>query len=87
LKRRIIMAEAKEHLKKLSELSEKIAALGESMTRAEKDLKFQWVDEIEQGDLQDVKDHVKAVEDALLMLQEEICHIEAEHCRKAKQGL
>jgi uncharacterized small protein (DUF1192 family) len=81
------VAETKEHLKKLSELSEKIATLGESIRRAEKDLKFQWVDEIEQADLQDVKDHVKAVEDALRMLQEEICHIEAEHCREAKQKL
>jgi hypothetical protein len=81
------MGEAKEHVDKILELSEKIAALGESIRRAEKDLKFQWVDEIEQADLQDVKDNVKAVEDTLRMLQEEICHIEIKHCREAKQKL
>jgi DNA repair exonuclease SbcCD ATPase subunit len=79
------MAEAKEHLEKLVELSEKITALAKSIRQAEKDLNLQWVDEIEQRDLEDVKDHMKAVEDALRMLREEMHHMEAEHCRETKQ--
>jgi hypothetical protein len=45
------MGDAKDHLRKFSELSQRIFALGESIRRAEKDLKFQWVDEIERRDL------------------------------------
>jgi len=77
------MAEAKEHLRKFSELSKKIMALGESIRQAEKDMESTWVDEIEKRDLQDVKDHMKALEETLCMLQEEIGHIEAKHCKKA----
>jgi hypothetical protein len=45
------MGNAKNHLREFSELSQRIFALGESTGRAEKDLKFQWVDETEQRDL------------------------------------
>jgi hypothetical protein len=69
------MAKAKEHLEKLADLSEKVTTLAKSIRQAEEDLKFQWVDEIEQRDLQHVKDHMNAVEDALRMLREEMCHI------------
>jgi uncharacterized small protein (DUF1192 family) len=75
------MGETKEHLKKLSEISEKIAALGDSLRQAEKDMESTWVDQIEMRDLQDVKNHMKEVEDALCLLQEEVGHIEAEHCK------
>jgi Sec-independent protein translocase protein TatA len=81
------MAEAKEHLERLRELSEKIAGLVRSIKQAEKDLKFQWVDEIEQRDLQSVKDHMTAVEDALRVLRKEMSHIEAEHCKEGKRKL
>lgn len=76
------MAEAKEHLRKFSELSKKIMALGESIRQAEKDMESTWVDEIEKRDLQDVKDHMKALEETLCMLQEEVGHIESQHCKK-----
>ena len=76
------MAEAKEHLRKFSELSKKIMALGESIRQAEKDMESPWVDEIEKRDLQDVKDHMKALEETLCMLQEEVGHIESQHCKK-----
>ena len=45
------MGDPKDHLRKFSELSQRIFALGESIRRAEKDSKFQWVDEIEQRDV------------------------------------
>lgn len=80
------MAKTKEHLKKLSELCEKITGLTESIKRTEEDLKFQWVDEIEEKDIRKVKDQVKAVEDAFNMLQDE-CRIQGEHCSKATQKL
>ena len=76
------MGDAKDHLRNFSELSQRIVALGESIRRAEKDLKFQWVDEIEQRDLQDVKDHMKSLEDALRKFQAEISHIETEHLKR-----
>ncbi len=81
------MAEAKEHLERLAELSEKITALAMSIKQAEKDLKSQWVDEVEQRDLQSVKDHMNVVEDALRVLRKEMSHIEAEHCKEGKRKL
>ena len=75
------MGEKKDHLKRLSELSEMVMALGNSIRQAEKDLKSTWIDEIEQRDLRDVKERMKAVEDALCMLKEEVGHIEGKHCR------
>jgi len=80
------MAKTKEYLKKLSELCVKITGLAKSIKRAEEDLKFQWVDEIEEADIQKVKDQVKAVEDAFRMLQDK-CHIEGDHCRETRQEL
>jgi hypothetical protein len=41
-----------------------------------------WTDEIEARDLQDVKEGMKAVENDLRMLQEEIRHLEGKHCRQ-----
>jgi uncharacterized small protein (DUF1192 family) len=79
------MGETKEHLKKLSEISEKIAALGDSLRQAEKDMESTWVDQIEMRDLQNVKERMKAVEETLCILQEEVGHVEAEHCKKAKE--
>jgi uncharacterized small protein (DUF1192 family) len=75
------MGEKKEHLKKLSELSERIMALANSIRRAEKDMESVWMDQVEKSDLQDVKNHMKEVEDALCMIQEEVGHIEAKHCK------
>jgi len=75
------MGKARDHLAKLSELSEKIMALGKSLNRAEKDMESTWVDQIEMRDLRDVKRHLKEVEDALCLLQEEVSHIEGEHCK------
>ncbi len=75
------MGKAKDHLAKLSELSEKIMALGKSLNRAEKDMESTWVNQIEMRDLRDVKRHLKEVEDALCLLQEEVSHIEGEHCK------
>ena len=63
--------EVKGHLKKLSELSEMIAALGESIRRAGRDMRTVGKDYIEVKDLQDVKGRVKTVEEALRSLQEE----------------
>jgi gas vesicle protein len=77
------MGERKEHLRKLSELSEKIMALGKSIKKAEKDMQSVWMDEIEKRDLQDVKNHMKEVEDVLCMLQEVVGHIESSHCKEA----
>jgi uncharacterized small protein (DUF1192 family) len=79
------MGEKKDHLKKLSEISEKIAALGDSLRQAEKDMESTWVDQIEMRDLQNVKERMKAVEETLCILQEEVGHVEAEHCKKAKE--
>jgi len=76
------MGDAKNHLTKFSELSQRIFELGESIKQTEKDLKFQWVDEIEQRDLQDIKDHMKSLEDTLRMFQAEMGHIEAEHLKR-----
>jgi hypothetical protein len=76
------MGDPKEHLGRFLELSKKIKALGESIGGAEKDLKFQWVDAIEQRDLQDIKDHMKAVQDTLRILQTELDHIEAAHSKR-----
>ena len=78
------MGEAKEHSKKLVELSEKIMALGNSIRQAEKDMGSMWVDQIEMRDLQEVKTRMKAVEDLLCVLQEELGHIESRHCRDPK---
>jgi uncharacterized small protein (DUF1192 family) len=41
------------------------------------------MDQIEARDLQNVKEQMKAVEDALCALQEEVGRVEAEHCKKA----
>ena len=75
---------ANEHFKTLSELSEKIMVLGESIKRAEKDMEPVWMDQIEEKDLRDVRNRMKAVENALRVLQEEIGHMEAEHCKGTK---
>jgi uncharacterized small protein (DUF1192 family) len=79
------MGEKKDHLKKLSELSEKIMALANSIQQAAKDMESTWRDEIEARDLRNVKARMKAVEETLCTLQEEIGHVEAEHCKKAKE--
>jgi len=79
------MGKARDHLAKLSELSEKIMALGGSLNQAEKDMESTWVDQIEMRDLRDVKRHSKEVEDALCTLEEEVSHVEAEHCKKNKE--
>jgi hypothetical protein len=76
------MGDANAHLKEFSELSANIEALGKSVRKAEKDLKFQWVDEVEKVNLRDIKEHMKKVEDSLHMLQAEIGHIEAEHLKR-----
>jgi len=73
------MGDANAHLKKFSELSKNIEALGKSVRKAEKDARFRWVDEIEKIDLEDIKEHMKKVEDSLRMLQAEIGHLETEH--------
>ena len=79
------MGEKKDHLKKLSELSEKIIALANSIRQAEKDMESTWRDEIEARDLRNVKERMKAVEETLCVLQEEVGHVEAKHCKKAKE--
>jgi hypothetical protein len=76
------MGEKKDHLKKLSELSETIMALANSVQRAEKDMESTWVDQIEIRDLRDIKRRLKEVEETLCMVQEEVGHIEAKHCKK-----
>jgi len=76
------MGEKKDHLKKLSELSEKIMALANSIRQAEKDMESVWMDQVEKRDLQNVKERMKVVEDALCMLKEEVGHIEGKHCRQ-----
>jgi predicted nucleic acid-binding Zn-ribbon protein len=79
------MGEKKDHFRKLSELSKKIMTLSESIRQAEKDMGSVWTDEIEMKDLQNVKERMKAVEETLSVLQEEVGHLEAEHCKKAKE--
>jgi hypothetical protein len=79
------MGEKKDHLKNLSQLSEKIIALANSIRKAERDMKATWIDEIEARDLQNVKERMKAVEDTLCTLKEEVSHVEAEHCKKGKE--
>ena len=59
-------------------------ALGESLKQAEKDMGSAWTDEIEKRDLRNVKDRMKAVEDTLCLLQEEVGHIEGKHCKRTK---
>ena len=81
------MGEKKDHLKRLSQLSDKVMALAESMRRAEKDMESVWMDQVEMRDLQDVKSHMKELEDVLCMLQEEVGHIELIHCRRAKEEM
>ena len=76
------MGDANAHLKKFSELSKNIEALGKSVRKAEKNARFQWVDEIEKIDLEDIKEHMKKVEDSLRMLQAEIGHLETEHLNR-----
>jgi hypothetical protein len=76
------MGEKKEHLEKLSELSEKIMALANSIRQAEKDMEATWIDKIEARDLGNVKERMKAVEDALCMVKEEVGHIEGKHCKQ-----
>lgn len=78
------MAETTEHLKKFSTLSERIMALGDSIKKAEKDMESVWVDEIEEIDLRDIKEHMKAVVNTLHLLQEEVDHVEAEHSKGAR---
>jgi len=77
------MAKPKDHLRRLSELSEKVMALANSIKGAEKDMGSVWMDQVEKRDLQDVKKHMKEVEDVLCMLQEEVGHIESSHCKGA----
>lgn len=77
------MGEKKDHLKKFAELSEKIMALANSIQQAEKDMKSTWIDEIEARDLQNVKEQMKAVEETLRIVQEEVGHVEAEHGKKS----
>jgi len=77
------MGKPRDHLKKLSKLSEKIMALGESIHQVEKDMESTWVDQIEMRDLRNVKRRLKEVEDALCMMQEEVGHIESSHCKEA----
>jgi hypothetical protein len=76
------MGEKKDHLKKLSELSEKVMALANSIRQAEKDMEATWMDEIEARDLGNVKERMKAGEETLIILQEEVGHIEEKHCRQ-----
>jgi hypothetical protein len=45
-------------------------------------VKSTWVDQIEMRDLRSVKRRLKEVEDALCMMQEEVGHIEAMHCKE-----
>jgi len=40
------MGEKKDHLKKLSELSEKVMALANSIRQAEKDMESTWMDQV-----------------------------------------
>jgi hypothetical protein len=76
------MGEKKDHLKKLSELSEKVMALANSIRQAEKDIESTWMDQIEARDLRNVKEQMKAIEETLCVLQEEVGHIEGKHCRE-----
>jgi hypothetical protein len=76
------MGEKKEHLKNLSRLSEKIIVLANSIQKAERDMQATWIDEIEARDLQNVKERMKAVEDTLCMLKEEVGHIKGKHCKR-----
>jgi hypothetical protein len=76
------MGEKRDHLNKLSELSEKIMTLANSIRQAEKDMEATWMDEVEARDLRNVKERMKAVEETLIILQEEVGHIEGEHCRQ-----
>jgi hypothetical protein len=76
------MAKPRDHLKKLSKLSEKLMVLANSIKGAEKDMEATWIDEIEARDLQNVKERMKAVEETLCILQEEVGHIEGKHCRQ-----
>ncbi len=73
------MGEVKDRRILFSELSAKIWELAKSIRRAEEDLNFQWIDAIEQRDLQEIKKHMKAVEEALHTLQEEVSRTEREH--------
>ena len=75
------MAKMNEHLKNFSDLSEKIMALEEAIKKAEKDMESVWMDQIEEIDLRDVKDCLKGVENVFHLLQEEVSHMEAEHCK------
>jgi gas vesicle protein len=79
------VGERKEHLKKLSQLSEKIIALGESIKKAEKDMQSVWMDQVERRDLQDVENHMKEVEEVLCVLKEEVGHIESSHCKEGQK--
>ena len=79
------MGETKEHLKKLSELPEKIMGLANSIRQEEKDMQYVRMGQVEMRGLQNVKNHMKEVEDVLCMLQEEVGHIESIHCRRAKE--
>jgi hypothetical protein len=79
------MANTTEHLKKFSELSNRIMALGESIKKAERDMESVWMDQVEMVDLRDVKNRMKSVEDALHLLQEEVSHMEREHCGKTME--
>ena len=44
-----------------------------------------WKDYIDVRDLQNVKERMTAVEEVLRSLQDEMDHIEGEHCRERKQ--
>jgi len=69
------MGKARDHLKKLSKLSEKIAALGESIRRIEKDMEPTWIGQVYKRNLRDVKNYLKQEEDLHCMLQEEVGHL------------
>jgi len=79
------MGEIKDHFRKISELSGKIMTLSESIRQTEEDMEGTWVDEIEARDLQNVKERMKAVEETLSVLQEEVGLLEAEHCKEVKE--
>jgi len=81
------MGEKKEHLKKLSELSEKIMTLSESIRQAEKDMGSVWTDEIEMKDLRNVKERMKAVEETLVSFKKRSAILRESTVGKVKQDL
>jgi hypothetical protein len=69
------MGKTRDHLARLSELSERITALGESIRRIEKDMEPTWIGQVYKRNLRDVKNYLKQEEDLHCMLQEEVGHI------------